>query len=102
LHLLRIIWLYAAWLHPSANHDAKKSLNFVVPQGCSQAAYSHIIRSKCKSLVRLLSRFKQQGNNVENILFDFFNLFSGYFHFLALWFNWNNGVKEQIFTSRAY
>jgi len=77
-------------------------LTFFIPQGCTQAAYSHVIRSKCKTLVRLLSRYKQQGNAVDDILFDFINLYSGYFHNLALWFNKIHGVKERIFTSRAY
>jgi len=77
-------------------------LNFFIPQGCTQAAYSHVIRNKCKTLVRLLSRFKQQGNEVDEILFDFANLYSGYFYFLALWFNMNHGEKETLFISRVY
>jgi len=75
---------------------------FFVPQGCTQAAYSHVIRNRCKTLVRLLSRFQQQGNDVDEILFDFVNLYSGYFYFLALWFNKNHGVKERPFVSRVY
>ena len=77
-------------------------LTFFIPQGCTQAAYSHVIRNKCKTLVRLLSRFKQQGNEVDEILFDFSNLYSGYFYFLALWFNMNHGEKETLFVSRVY
>jgi ATP:cob(I)alamin adenosyltransferase len=77
-------------------------LTFVLPQGCTQAAYSHVIRNRCKALVRLLSRYKQQGNEVEEILFDFCNLYSGYFYFLSLWFNKNHGEKEHPFVSRAY
>jgi len=77
-------------------------LTFFIPQGCTPAAYSHVIRNKCKTLVRLLSRFKQQGNEVEEILFDFANLYSGYFYFLALWFNMNHGEKESLFKSRVY
>ena len=75
---------------------------FVIPQGCTQAAYSHVIRSKCKTLVRLLSRYRQQGNTVDEILFDFVNLYSGYFYFLALWFNKTHGVEERPFVSRVY
>ena len=80
----------------------RSGLNFFIPQGCTQASYSHVIRSKCKTLVRLLSRYKQQGNVVDDILFDFINLYSGYFYYLALWFNKIHGVKERVFTSRAY
>lgn len=75
---------------------------FVLPQGCTAAAYSHVIRNKCKALVRLLSRYKQQGNQVEEILFDFINLYSGYFYFLALKLNRDQGVEEVEFISRAY
>jgi len=79
-----------------------KKLAFFVPQGCTPAAYSHIIRNKCKALVRLLSRYQQQGNTVDEILFDFINLYSGYFYFLSLWFNKNHGVAERLFVSRIY
>jgi len=86
-----------------AVEDATSSgLKFFLPQGCTQAAYSHVIRSRCKALVRLASRFQQQGNTVDAILFDFLNLFSGYFYFLALWFNKNHGVEERPFVSRVY
>jgi len=77
-------------------------LTFFIPQGCTQAAYSHVIRNRCKTLVRLLSRFRQQGNEVDERLFDFANLYSGYFYFLALWFNMNHGEKESLFISRVY
>ena len=77
-------------------------LTFVIPQGCTPASYSHVIRSRCKTLVRLLSRYKQQGNSVEEILFHFVNLFSGYFYFLALWLNKNHGEEERVFVSRIY
>lgn len=89
-------------LVPEETGPQKSGLTFFIPQGCTQAAYSHVIRSKCKTLVRLLSRYKQQENAVDDILFDFINLYSGYFYNLALWFNKNHGVEERIFTSRAY
>jgi cob(I)alamin adenosyltransferase len=75
---------------------------FVIPQGNTQAAYSHVIHNRFKALVRLLSRYQQQGHSVDEILFDFVNLYSGYFYFLALWFNKNHGVEECLFKSRVY
>ena len=75
---------------------------FFLPRGCTQAAMSHVIRVKCKALVRLLSRYEQQGNNVDKILFDFANLYSGYFFSLALWFNKIHDEKEYSFKSRVY
>jgi ATP:cob(I)alamin adenosyltransferase len=98
-------WLYrkTQTLQKTAEAQPKgKGPVFVIPQGCTQAAHSHVIRNKCKALVRLLSRHQQQGNTVEEILFDFVNLYSGYFYFLALWFNKNNGVEEHPFKSRVY
>ena len=91
-------------LQKATEEELPKSggLTFFIPQGCTPAAYSHVIRNKCKTLVRLLSRFKQQGNEVDEILFDFANLYSGYFYFLALWFNMNHGEKESLFKSRVY
>jgi len=77
-------------------------VTFVIPQGCTQAAYSHVIRNRCKALVRLVSRYQQRGNTVDEIIFDFVNLYSGYFYFLALWFNKNHGIEERSFISRVY
>ena len=99
-------WLYRKTqaLQKAASETLPKTggLNFYLPQGCVQASCSHVIRSKCKTLVRLLSRYKQQGNNVDEILFDFVNLYSGYFFSLALWFNMNHKIEERVFTSRVY
>jgi ATP:cob(I)alamin adenosyltransferase len=75
---------------------------FVLPQGCAAAGHSHIIRNKCKALVRLLSRHQQQGNVVDDLLFDFINLFSNYFYYLALKLNKDQGVGETQFVSRVY
>lgn len=75
---------------------------FVTPQGSTEGSYAHIIRTKCKALVRLLHRYKEQGNEVDEILFDFANLFSGYFFILALKLNKDAGVEEREFISRNY
>lgn len=75
---------------------------FVLPQGSSSASLAHIIRSKCKALVRLLHRHKERGNNVDAILFDFANLFSGYFFILAIKLNKIENVDEIEFVSRNY
>ena len=100
-----------AWLHEKTMklQEAVKDglpkgggFTFLIPQGCTQAAYSHVIRCKCKILVRLLSRYRQQGNHVDEILFDFTNLYAGYFYSLALWLNKIHGVEERQFKSRVY
>ena len=79
-----------------------KGPRFFIPQGCTQAALSHVIRAKCKVMVRLLSRYKQQGNQADEILFDLINLYSGYFYSLAMWFNKTHGIIEHPFISRNY
>ena len=99
-----------AWLDQKTRQlqeAVKKNLpmggvTFVVPQGCTQAALSHVLRNRCKALVRLLSRYRQQGNAADEILFDFTNLFSGYFYSLALLFNQIHGEEERSFVSRVY
>lgn len=75
---------------------------FVIPQGSTASSYAHIIRTKCKSLVRLIHRHKEQGNVVDEILFDFANLFSGYFFILALKLNKDENIQETEFVSRNY
>ncbi|MDR1411193.1 MAG: ATP--cob(I)alamin adenosyltransferase [Spirochaetaceae bacterium] len=86
----------------AAASPRKNRPRFVVPQGCPAASYSHIIRNKCKALVRLMYRHKKQGHKVEDILFDYVNLFSGYFYSLALKLNKDGGVAETEFISRVY
>jgi cob(I)alamin adenosyltransferase len=101
-------WLYArtmehkAQSEPNGKTTTLGKQRFVLPQGCKSAAYSHILRNRCKVLVRLLSRYRQQGHVVDDLVFDFANLFSGYFHFLALALNKSNGVTETEFISRVY
>lgn len=75
---------------------------FVLPEGGVCGSYAHIIRTKCKALVRLLYRYKEQGNEVDELLFDFANLLSGYFFILALKLNKDEGIEETEFISRNY
>lgn len=75
---------------------------FVLTQGCESACQAHILRSNFKGLVRLLYRYNYQGNKVEEILYDFSNLLSQYFFFLALRLNDLNGVEEVEYKSRNY
>lgn len=75
---------------------------FVLPQGGICGSYSHIIRTKCKALVRLLHRYKESGNDVDELLFDFANLLSGYFFILAIKLNKDEGIQETEFISRNY
>ncbi len=75
---------------------------FVLPAGSPRACVAHVLRTDGKRLVRLLYRFAQRGGKVEDALFDFANLLSGYFFLLALALNHADGVPERPFESRNY
>lgn len=47
---------------------------FVLPQCNKSASFGHVILTKCKSLVRLFHRHRENGKDVDGILFDFANL----------------------------
>lgn len=75
---------------------------FVLCQGCETACLSHILRVRCKELVRLLYRHLHQGHEVDPLLLDLANLLSGYFFYLSLKLNAAEGVDEVDFVSRNY
>ena len=75
---------------------------FVLPAGTPRACVAHILRTDCKKLVRLLYRHAESGGRVEDALFDFANLISGYFFLLALLLNHLDGFEERPFISRNY
>lgn len=75
---------------------------FVLTQGCESACQAHVLRSNFKALVRMLYRYNYEGNKVEDILYDFANLLSQYFFFLALRLNEINGIEEIEYKSRNY
>lgn len=84
-------------------NEVKDRFNkFVLPQGSQSSSFSHILRAKCKKAVRLIHRHKEQGNNVDEIILDFFNLLSGYFFVLALKLNKDENICETEFISRNY
>ena len=75
---------------------------FVLPAGTPRACLAHVMRTDGKKLVRMLYRHAQSGGRVEDRLFDFANLVSGYFFQLALWLNAQDGFEEIPFVSRNY
>lgn len=74
----------------------------MLTQGCQAACTAHVLRVQGKSLVRLLYRHCQQGHEVPPALFDIANLLSGYFFYLALKLNEQEGVEEVPYVSRNY
>ena len=85
-------------------HEETKGLcnRFVLPAGTQRACTAHILRTDGKKLVRMLYRHAQSGNQVDERLFDFVNLVSGYFFLLALLLNHLDGFEEIPFESRNY
>ncbi|MGL5973315.1 MAG: ATP:cob(I)alamin adenosyltransferase [Oscillospiraceae bacterium] len=75
---------------------------FVLPIGCESACLCHMLRSSSKILTRMIYRYVQQGNLVDDIVFDFTNLLSAYFFYLALKLNKENSIVETKFISRNY
>lgn len=75
---------------------------FVVTQGSEAGCHAHLLRVMGKALTRLLYRYNMQGNEVDDKLFDFSNLLSGYFFHLALKINQIDGIDEIEYISRNY
>ena len=68
---------------------------FVLPMGGQGASLSHVLRVKCKALVRLLCK-----SNSEGIVADFAHLLSGYFYYLAFKLNTLDGIEEKPLVAR--
>ena len=84
-------------------NENKGSCNrFVLPAGTQRACLAHVLRTDGKKLVRMLYRHAQSGGKVEDSLFDFANLISGYFFQIALWLNAQDMFEEIPFVSRNY
>jgi len=79
---------------------ARPSGSLVLPMGCQSGSLSHILRVKCKALVRLLCRHDFGGNKVDSLLYDFTNLLSGYFYYLAFKLNTQEGIEEIPYIAR--
>lgn len=75
---------------------------FVLTQGSQAGCAAHLLRVRCKELVRMLYRWRYAGHEVEPLLFDFINLLSGYFFVLAMKLNALDGVDEIPYVSRNY
>jgi len=75
-------------------HKESAAATFVLPMGARSASLAHVLRTKCKGLVRLLCRHEDAGNEVDSHLRDVVNLLSGYFYYLAFRLNELEGVAE--------
>lgn len=74
---------------------------FVLPAGSRLGSYLHIIRCKCKQLVRLLHLISKE-TEIDSSIFDAANILANYFFVLALEVNKQENIKEVPFESRVY
>lgn len=76
--------------------------HFVVPDGCIGATYLHVLRADCKAIIRLMTKIKQEGHTVSDILWDFMNLLSNTLFMMCLYENKCENFIERPFMSRSY
>ena len=82
--------------------ETKDGTRFVVPLGSTLASHLHVARSMGKEVVRKMFEVKQEGNVVNDTLFNFANMVSNYCFMAALYANKLQGVNEKVFISRSY
>ena len=75
---------------------------FVLPAGCEGACALHVLRSRCKAVLRIAYAIDREEKPVPAILLDFWNLLSNVFFQMALKENRLEGVSEIPFASRSY
>ena len=62
----------------------------------------HVLRSRCKAVLRIAYAIDREEKPVPAILLDFWNLLSNVFFQMALKENRLEGVSEIPFVSRSY
>ena len=75
---------------------------FVLPAGCEGACALHVLRSRCKAVLRIAYAIDREEKPVPVILLDFWNLLSNVFFQMALKENRLEGVSEIPFVFRSY
>ena len=96
-----LAWLFNRYEKYEFVTKERESL-FVLPYGTNLASTLHILRTKSKSLVRLLHHITEEGTKVDDSLFDFTNVLANYFFVLAMYANKLEEVDEIPFESRVY
>lgn len=96
-----LAWLYSRYQTYEYVTKKRESL-FVLPAGSTLASTLHILRTKSKSLVRLLHLITEEGTTVHDSLFDFTNVLANYFFVAAMYANKLDDIEEIPFTSRVY
>ena len=96
-----LAWLYKLYEKYLYVTKDRESL-FVLPYGSTLASTLHILRTKSKTLVRLLHLITEEGTKIDDSLFDFSNVLANYFFVAAMYANKLDEIDEIPFTSRVY
>lgn len=89
-------------LHHMYNTYFIKMEHFVVPTGCIGATYLHVLRARCKAIIRIMTKIQREGHKINQHLLDFMNLLANTFFMMCLYENKHEGYQEQIFISKSY
>ena len=76
--------------------------HFVLPSGCEGACALHVLRSRCKAILRIAYAIDREEKKVPSLILDFFNCLSNVFFQMALKENRMEHVEEIPFVSRSY
>jgi len=88
-------------LYQSLDEQLGHWKQMVLPMGCESAMRWHLIRVKCKAVLRLMYRIAKV-HPVNQLLFDWFHLLANYAFLRAVLANAQQGVKEISFVSKSY
>lgn len=91
-----------AYLHTLYEKYFIELHQFVVPDGCIGASHLHVLRADCKAVIRIMTKIKQEGHAVPDVLWDFMNLLSNTLFMMCLYENKHDTYMERAFISRSY
>ena len=75
---------------------------FVLPAGSRGACSLHVLRSRCKAILRIAYAIDREEQEVPQLILDFFNCLSNVFFQMALKENRLEQVEEIPFVSESY
>jgi cob(I)alamin adenosyltransferase len=74
---------------------------FILPGGCLEARFLHLARTICRRLERLLVRYQESGGEVLPNSLVFINRLSDYLFVAARLCNFQSGIEDVKWYSRA-
>ena len=70
--------------------------SFILPGGSQAAATTHVTRTRCRKVERLLVLFKEEGHNVPKYSLELLNRLSDHLFIYARYLNKVTGKKEKL------